>query len=268
MGSGPNARVTDDRRGARVSSEDEGGEPFIGRSGRLLFRLIEEELGLERVQCFVTNVVKCRPPEQSHAASRRDRDVSALARRSAGRTCDLALSWPSVIRRRKSIFGYDEGIGQTHGVVTQLGTGPGMATYHPAAALRSGASVLQRHARRPARSCNDFGAHRELAASLRERPGHPTGRARNWLRTLRSGDIVLLSGQLGAGKTTFVKGVARGLGVLERVTSPTFTMVRPHQCHNDQGITTLLHADVYRVESLEKCWIWPLGNWWKSPRSP
>jgi tRNA threonylcarbamoyladenosine biosynthesis protein TsaE len=69
-------------------------------------------------------------------------------------------------------------------------------------------------------------------------------------KVLRSGDIVLLSGQLGAGKTTFVKGVARGLGVADRVTSPTFTMVRPHECHNDQGISTLWHADVYRVESL------------------
>ena len=69
-------------------------------------------------------------------------------------------------------------------------------------------------------------------------------------KVLRSGDIVLLSGQLGAGKTTFVKGVARGLGVVDRVTSPTFTMVRPHECHNDQGISTLWHADVYRVESL------------------
>ena len=68
-------------------------------------------------------------------------------------------------------------------------------------------------------------------------------------KVLRSGDIVLLSGQLGAGKTTFVKGVARGLGVTDRVTSPTFTMVRPHECHNDQGISTLWHADVYRVES-------------------
>jgi tRNA threonylcarbamoyladenosine biosynthesis protein TsaE len=67
---------------------------------------------------------------------------------------------------------------------------------------------------------------------------------------LKPGDIVLLSGQLGAGKTTFVKGVARGLGVTQRVTSPTFTMLRPHQCHNDQGILTLLHADVYRVENL------------------
>lgn len=69
-------------------------------------------------------------------------------------------------------------------------------------------------------------------------------------RVLRSGDIVLLSGPLGAGKTTFTKGVAKGLGVSERVTSPTFTMVREHQCQNDLGIATLQHCDVYRVESL------------------
>ena len=67
---------------------------------------------------------------------------------------------------------------------------------------------------------------------------------------LRAGDVVLLSGPLGAGKTTFVKGVATALGVLERVTSPTFTMVRQHDAHNDQGIATLHHADVYRVDSL------------------
>lgn len=67
---------------------------------------------------------------------------------------------------------------------------------------------------------------------------------------LRRGDVVLLSGPLGAGKTTFVQGVAGALGVLERVTSPTFTMVRQHAAHNDLGIETLHHADVYRVESL------------------
>lgn len=69
-------------------------------------------------------------------------------------------------------------------------------------------------------------------------------------RVLRPGDIVLLAGQLGAGKTTFTQGVAEGLGVNERATSPTFTMVRQHECHNDLGISTLHHADVYRVASL------------------
>jgi len=67
---------------------------------------------------------------------------------------------------------------------------------------------------------------------------------------LRPGDIVLLSGPLGAGKTTFTQGVGRGLGVWDRVTSPTFTMVRQHECANELGITTLHHADVYRVSSL------------------
>jgi tRNA threonylcarbamoyladenosine biosynthesis protein TsaE len=67
---------------------------------------------------------------------------------------------------------------------------------------------------------------------------------------LRPGDIVLLSGPLGAGKTTFTQGVGRGLGVHDRVTSPTFTIVRQHECANDLGIATLHHADVYRVGSL------------------
>jgi tRNA threonylcarbamoyladenosine biosynthesis protein TsaE len=66
---------------------------------------------------------------------------------------------------------------------------------------------------------------------------------------LRPGDVVLLIGQLGAGKTTFVQGVARGLGVGDRVTSPTFTVVREHVCGNGLGIETLHHADVYRVSS-------------------
>jgi tRNA threonylcarbamoyladenosine biosynthesis protein TsaE len=74
----------------------------------------------------------------------------------------------------------------------------------------------------------------------------------DFARVLRSTDVVLLSGALGAGKTTFVKGVARGLGVTERITSPTFTMVREHRCANELGIVTLHHCDVYRVATLDE----------------
>lgn len=66
---------------------------------------------------------------------------------------------------------------------------------------------------------------------------------------LRPGDVVLLDGGLGAGKTTFTQGVARGLGVTEVVTSPTFTLVRDYP--TPAGFR-LLHADVYRLDQLQE----------------
>ncbi len=69
---------------------------------------------------------------------------------------------------------------------------------------------------------------------------------------LVAGDVVVLTGPLGAGKTVFSTGVASALGVRERVTSPTFTLVRPHRCANDQGIVTLYHADLYRTQRLDE----------------
>lgn len=123
-------------------SEDEGGEPFIGRSGQLLFRLIGEEVGVTRSQCFVTNVVKCRPPN-NRTPTRHE-----LVTCNPWLRAQLEEVRPRVVlalgnTAARSVFGYDQGMGQTHGVVRQLASGPGLATYHPAAALRGGANVLE-----------------------------------------------------------------------------------------------------------------------------
>jgi tRNA threonylcarbamoyladenosine biosynthesis protein TsaE len=65
----------------------------------------------------------------------------------------------------------------------------------------------------------------------------------------RPGDVVLLVGGLGAGKTTFAQGFARALGVEGPVTSPTFTLVRQYPCAVGP-VGQLLHADVYRLDHL------------------
>ncbi len=63
---------------------------------------------------------------------------------------------------------------------------------------------------------------------------------------LRPGDAIALSGELGAGKTVFVQGAARALGVTGRVTSPTFTLVRTYE----QADPPIVHCDVYRLDRL------------------
>jgi tRNA threonylcarbamoyladenosine biosynthesis protein TsaE len=61
---------------------------------------------------------------------------------------------------------------------------------------------------------------------------------------LRTHDVVVLTGELGAGKTTLVQGIARGLGATEHVASPTFTLVREYV----SGRVPLAHVDLYRLE--------------------
>ncbi len=62
---------------------------------------------------------------------------------------------------------------------------------------------------------------------------------------LRPGDVVIVEGPLGAGKTAFVSGIGEGLGVSEPVTSPTFTIIRRYE----SGFLPLVHCDVYRLGS-------------------
>ncbi len=72
--------------------------------------------------------------------------------------------------------------------------------------------------------------------------------ARELGRRLRAADLVILSGELGAGKTTFTQGLAEGLGVRGPITSPTFVIARVHP--STVGGPPLVHVDAYRLGSL------------------
>jgi tRNA threonylcarbamoyladenosine biosynthesis protein TsaE len=69
-----------------------------------------------------------------------------------------------------------------------------------------------------------------------------------WGRTARRGLVIALSGDLGAGKTALVRGLARGLGCTSRVHSPTFTLVNVYE----GGRLPLIHLDLYRLETPEQ----------------
>ncbi len=65
----------------------------------------------------------------------------------------------------------------------------------------------------------------------------------DFAKSLRAGDVVCLYGDLGSGKTTFVQGLAKGLGVKEKIISPTFIIIRTYPLKN------FYHIDLYRIEN-------------------
>lgn len=74
------------------------------------------------------------------------------------------------------------------------------------------------------------------------------GLAASILADLQSGALLLLYGELGAGKTTFTRALATALGITDDVTSPTFTIVGEYPVKGSAVFTTLAHADLYRFE--------------------
>ena len=74
--------------------------------------------------------------------------------------------------------------------------------------------------------------------------------AQKFARKLKGGEVIGLIGELGSGKTTFVKGLAQGMGIKEPITSPTFVMLKEYRIPKANQ-PTLVHVDAYRVENLD-----------------
>ncbi len=84
-----------------------------------------------------------------------------------------------------------------------------------------------------------------MATFISHSPAETEALGERWGRAARRGLVLALSGDLGAGKTQLVKGIARGLGVTARVHSPTFTLVNEY----GGGRLRLFHLDLYRLET-------------------
>jgi tRNA threonylcarbamoyladenosine biosynthesis protein TsaE len=74
----------------------------------------------------------------------------------------------------------------------------------------------------------------------------------DFAKKLTGGEVIALYGDLGSGKTTFVQGLAKGLGLTKNIISPTFIIMRTYQIGTEEeglGIRTLYHLDLYRIEN-------------------
>lgn len=78
-----------------------------------------------------------------------------------------------------------------------------------------------------------------------------------WIRQAHYINVVALTGELGAGKTTFVQGFAKGLGIKDKIISPTFVLIRQHLIPKTKkilpaGRQVLFHVDLYRINSFQE----------------
>lgn len=87
-----------------------------------------------------------------------------------------------------------------------------------------------------------------MATFISHSPEETAGLGERWGRAAARGWVVALSGDLGAGKTQLVKGLARGLGITTRVHSPTFALVNVYE----GGRLALFHLDLYRLDTREQ----------------
>ncbi len=125
------------------AQEDLQGEPFVGRSGKLLDQLMQEELGFGRDKCYIANVVKCRPPGNRDPMPE---EITACRPYLEGQ---IELIDPRVIVSlgnfaTKLLLDTTEGITRLRGRSYPFGRGVLVPTFHPAALLRSGGESVAR----------------------------------------------------------------------------------------------------------------------------
>ncbi len=121
--------------------EDIQGEPFVGRSGRLLDKLLGEELGIDRRDYYICNVVKCRPP------GNRDPLPGEVAACRHWLDSQIALVAPKVVVTlgnfaARALLGRTEGVTRLRGRTYPFGDALLVPTFHPSAALRGGGVVV------------------------------------------------------------------------------------------------------------------------------
>ncbi len=123
------------------AEEDLQGLPFVGRSGKLLDTLVQQELGLDRTGCFIANVVMCRPP------GNRDPKPEEIEACRPHLEAKLELIKPKVVvtlgkLAMQSLLGRAVGITQVRGRAYPFRDGLLVPTFHPAYALRGGGEVV------------------------------------------------------------------------------------------------------------------------------
>lgn len=121
--------------------EDLAGEPFVGRSGKLLDRLMVEEVGLTRAECYIANVVKCRPPHNRDPAPAEIEACRPYLEE------QVQLIEPVVIVTlgnfaTKLLLETTRGIRELRGQVFDRGGAHLVPTYHPAYVLRAGGEAM------------------------------------------------------------------------------------------------------------------------------
>jgi uracil-DNA glycosylase family 4 len=123
------------------AEEDRQGLPFVGRSGQLLDRILEEELGRSRASCYIANIVKCRPP------GNRDPKPDEIEACLPWLESQLALLRPEVVvtlgnTATRTLLGTTQGVTRLRGRSYPWREAVLVPTYHPAAVLRGGPSAL------------------------------------------------------------------------------------------------------------------------------